>query len=90
MYGTVKALSCAMGSRYFFLVKQALDSPWSKNCGIAQLIFALFKHLAQRSTGGSALFVKLRYIVSHSIVRVNEGDFMCLVSFVGWRPTLHT
>lgn len=31
----------------------------------------------------------LRYIVSHSIVKVNETDFTCLVSYVGWRPTLH-
>lgn len=89
VYGTVKGLSCTMGSRHFFLVNQSLDSYWSKICGVAQLVFTLFTRLAQRSTGGNPLFVQFRYIASHSIVRVNEGDFMCLFFYVGWRPTLH-
>lgn len=84
VYGTVKGLSCTMGSRHFFLVNQSLDSYWSKIC--AQLVFTLFTRLAQRSTGGNPLFVQFRYIASHSIVRVNEGDFMCLF-FLCWLET---
>lgn len=73
------------GFKTFFFVNQALDSYWSKNCGFSQLVFALFTRLAQRSTGGSPLWSSGTQ-VSHSVVRVNEGDCMCLV-FLCWLET---
>lgn len=48
-------------------------------------LFALFTRLAQRSTGGSPLWSSGTQ-VSHSVVRVNEGDCMCLV-FLCWLET---
>lgn len=70
-YCTLKTLSSRLRSRSLFLVDQALDSYWSKICGIALLIFALCISLAQINNSGNLLFVQFRYIVSHNMVRLN-------------------
>lgn len=78
VYYTVKTLRSRTGSSSLFLVDQVLDSYWSKTCGIALLIFALFTSLPQRNSNWHLLFVQFRYLVSHSVVRLNSGVFMGL------------
>lgn len=78
VYYTVKTLRSRTGSSSLFLVYQVLDSYWSKTCGIALLIFALFTSLPQRNSNWRLLFVQFRYLVSHSVVRLNSGVFMGL------------